>query len=346
MMVCGIDSHNDTLEACIIDDSGRKVTSAEFVNDKFGHAKLGMWLRDRDTDIVGIEGTGKYAFRLAEHLLDEGYRVHEVPPHLTASERVSVRASGKSDAIDALAIARVTQRESLPLLMVNPVARALRVVTRHRTSRVKERTARVNQLHHDFVVLQPGALRDIGALTQPQARRRARTLARRYIRNADPCHPDAVLAQIIVDTLARIDQLDREIDQLDGQIRSLLKASGSTLTQIPGCGPQTAATLIAFARDVRRFQSKHQFAAATGTSPVPASSGRTKRHRLNRGGDRTANNALWRIAFTQARMHPEARAYLERRIAEGKTRREAIRALQRHISNRVYRILQADALTT
>ena len=143
--------------------------------------------------------------------------------------------------------------------------------------------------------------------------------------------------------LARqIEQLNRRIARLDRELAGLLKRHGDPVGDLPGVGPAVAVALVAHAGDVRRFKSKAAFARFCGVAPIPCGSGKTARHRLHRGGNRQLNAALHRMAVVQARVDPRARAYLDRKQAEGKTRREARRALKRHLANVVYRALIAD----
>jgi transposase len=148
---------------------------------------------------------------------------------------------------------------------------------------------------------------------------------------------------IAAELLGRIEELARRADQLERELHELMKAQAPLLLALPGCGPLSAARIVAETGDVRRFRSSAAFAMHTGTAPIPASSGATHRHRLNRGGNRRLNAAVHRIAITQARLHEGARGYLERRKAMGNSRTEAIRALKRHLARHVYGLLVASA---
>lgn len=335
-MVFGVDSHKRTLWVCAVDELGREVTAGEFANDPAGHRALIRWSVGVEAGgrWFGVEGTGHHAYALARFLLGAGEVVVEVPPALADRERRRGRR-GKSDPVDALAIARVAarEREHLEPLRHDPVARDLKLVGDYRQQLVAERTRTANRVHADLMQLRPGyhgRVSDLGSSCLPSARR--------LLRGERSVQGD--LARRRLATLAR---LDGEIRELERRLRDLLAASGTTLTDLPGVGVVVAARILGEVRDIRRFATRDRFARANGTAPIPASSGDRVRHRLSRGGNRRLNWAIHLIALTQARTDPRARAYLARRRAEGRTGREAIRALKRHLSDVVYRQLVADA---
>jgi transposase len=230
----------------------------------------------------------------------------------------------------------VTLREKLlPPLGRPQVADDLGVLVDFREELVLERTTAANRLHADLVVLCPGYNKQLRSLTTAVALTRVLRLLRGNT---------ALRADVARRRVARLRELDRQIADMAATISRRVKATRTTLTAIPGVGALTAARILADVGDVRRYPSADHFASANGTAPIPASSGRTVRHRLNRGGNRRLNKALYFVALTQAHYHAPARAYLDRKRAQGKTGREALRCLKRRLSDVVFRALQADAL--
>ena len=259
----------------------------------------------------------------------------EVPSGLTTRERRRLRAPGKSDPGDALAIARVAVREDhLPKPSSLGLNRSLRELVDYREQLVGERTRCANRLHADLVVLCPGYQVEVKNLVSKRHLARAERLL------ADNSEIRAGLARRRLLTLRR---LDLEIAELKSEITGMVEATGTKLTSITGISFLGAARILGEVGNVRRFPSENHFASASGTAPVPASSGSVRRHRLNRGGNRRLNRAIHTVALVQAQIDPRGRAYLERRRREGKSWREAIRCLKRHLSNVIYRQLMADS---
>jgi len=335
VLTIGIDTHKATLASCAVDELGREVAAMTFANDPRGHRRLLAWaVLVGPERRFGIEGSGSFGAALARGLLSAGEVVLEVPATLTDRERRHLRRRGKSDPADALAIARVVLREpTLHPLMPAPAADDLKLLVAARDELQAERTRVANRLHADLLVLAPGYGDRIPNLV---AARHLAAVGRLLGRSS------AVRTQLARKRLARLRILDREIAALEVQLSGLVVASGSSLPSLPGVGVLLAAKLLGEAGDVRRFRSEAAFAAVTGTAPIPASSGQTQRHRLNRGGNRQLNRALHFMAIVQARTHPAARAYVARRQAEGKTWREALRCLKRHLADVVYRTMLLD----
>lgn len=336
-MFVGVDSHKDTLAACVVDGAGREVAAATFENSPAGHAKLLRWAQGAgDIQRVGVECSGTYGAAFGRLLVEQGVAAFEVPTKLSVRERRHLRQPGKSDPGDALAIARVTAREkSLPPLGRPQAADDLAVLVDFRDELVLERTAIANRLHAGLVVLCPGYGKRLRSLTTARALTRVVGLLRGCTN---------LRAEVARRRVARLRQLDRQILDMTTTISRSVKATRTTLTAIPGVGALVAARILAEVGDVSRYPTADHFASANGTAPIPASSGRTVRHRLNRGGNRRINKALHFVALTQAHYHPPARAYLDRKQAQGKTGREALRCLKRRLSDVVFRTLQADAL--
>jgi transposase len=333
MLSIGVDSHKDSLAASAVDELGAEQAAASFANTWAGHRALRAWLPPGERRI-GIEGSAGFGAALAQSLLNAGEVVLEVPPQLTVRERRHAGRPGKSDPADALAIARITAREPrLRVVQTPALSDELKLLVTAREELVAERIRHANQLHADLVVLRPGYGAQLVAL------RSARQLgqASRLLTGS------ALRCQLARRRLARLGRLDAEIAELEHQIAARVRASRSSLPALTGVAALIAASLLAESGDVRRFRNAAAFAAASGTAPIPASSGQHQRHRLNRGGNRRLNRALHAMALVQARCDPRARAYLARRRAEGKTWREAMRALKRHLADVVFRTMLADA---
>ena len=334
-MVIGIDCHKATLSACAVDALGAEAAAATFRNTATGHVELLGWARALGgVSRIGIEGSGFYGYALARFLAGTGETVVEVPSRLTERERGRLRRPGKSDAGDALAIARVAAREEdLPQAGRDDVGHELRQLLDYREQLVKERTRVANRLHADLVARHPGYQEAVKNLVSQRWLRAAEALI-----GADTTVAGALAGR----RLGKLLGLDEEIAELRRLISERVERRRTGLARIPGVGVLVAGRILAEVGDVRRFRSAAHFAAANGTAPVPVSSGQVNRHRLNRGGNRRLNRALHTVALAQARSDPRARAYVQRRRGEGKTQREAIRSLKRHLSNVIYRQLLAD----
>jgi transposase len=336
MQAIGIDTHKATLAACAIDELGRPAAEQTFPNDPVGHAALHAWARTvAPGGRIGLEGSASYGAAAARFLLDAGEDVVEVPPQLSHRERLRTRRAGKSDPGDALAIARVTLREpELPPVRTADRTREIGLLVEAREDVVTEATRVRNRLHADLVVLVPGYATRADNLVAACHRRTAGRLLR---------GKPGVQAELARDRLARLGRLMAEAKVLEARIEALV--GDHPLRTLPGAGVVTTGRLIGEAGDLRRFRSADAFAMLAGTAPIPASSGQVQRMRLNRGGNRQLNRALYTIAFTQVRCYPPAQAYMARKKAEGKTWREALRALKRHLARVVFRLLQDGAAT-
>jgi len=335
-MVIGVDSHKVKLAASAVDELGREQATADFPNSAAGHAELLEWARQlgRRNDFA-IEGSGGFGRALAIYLSRRHQRVVEVPARLTARERKRLRSPGKCDPGDALAIARVAAREtSLPATASTGWTRQLRELVDYREQLVQERTRVANRLHADLVELQPGYQDQIKNL-----------VSKRYLARVESLLTGSRItrAELARRRLTNLRRLDAEAAELKQAIARVVAESGSGLTRITGVSTLIAGRILAEVGDVHRFASENHFGSATGTAPVPASSGQVQRHRLNRGGNRRLNRAIHTVALVQARLDVRGRTYVQRRRAEGKTWREAVRCLKRHLSNVIYRQLVVDA---
>jgi transposase len=335
-MFIGIDTHKDTLAASNVDSAGRETTQQTFANTPAGHAKLLAWTRSCSPDLsrVGIEGSANFGAGITHFLHDQGIDVREVPAKLTGRERSRLRRPGKTDPTDALAIARITARdEDLPPARQRGPREDLKVLVDAREELVTARTAEANRLHADLSILLPGYAARIPSLVSSSALDDASSLLD---------GSDEVRAGIARRRVARLPRLDEEVIEMTADITQALEVLSTSLTNIHGVGPITAARILGEVGDIRRFPTKHHFAAGNGTAPIPIASGRSDRHRLNRGGNRRLNRAIHVIARTQAAWYPEAKTYVEKKRAEGKTRAEAMRCLKRRLSDVVYRTLLED----
>ncbi len=289
--------------------------------------------------LVAVEGAKGFGLALTRKLLDAGEGVVDIATHLTADGRRSSRRRGKDDEIDAITIARVAMREpDLPRLNADQLDADLKLLVDARDQLVAEATRVRNRLHALLLVLAPGYRDDTGALSSKASLATAKRLVMRG-RAAEP-----VRAKLALAAIGRLHQLERDADDLEAEIKFALTARQPTrLLEICGVGAIVAAKILGETRGVERFPTAAAFASHTGTAPLPASSGQTTRHRLNRGGNRQLNRALFTVAMVQARWNPDARAYLERKRAEGKSPTEARRCLKRHLAKIVYDAMRADA---
>ncbi len=329
MAAIGVDTHKLNLAACAVDERGAVVAEASFANDPAGHAAFASWaVATVPGAVVGIEGSATYGAALVRSL-GPAWPVCEVPPHLTRRERIRTRRPGKSDPGDALAIARVTLREhELPPPRRADASRELQLLVEARDDLVGEATRMRNRLHADLLVLLPGEQSVAGRLVGP---RRLALVAARLRRRPE------LQAELARSRLAALRRLDVEIAALEARIAG--RVAGHPLLAIPGVGPLVAAKVLGEIGDVSRLRTADGFAALAGVAPIPASSGQTQRMRLNRGGNRQLNRALFTIAMVQARHYPPAQTFMARKRSEGKNGREALRCLKRHLARVVFHAL-------
>lgn len=333
MDAIGIDTHKDTLAACRVDALGTVLGEATFPNDPAGHQALLEWAAVARGAVIGVEGSASFGAPVARFLVSAGRQVREVPPQLSRRERIRTRRSGKSDPGDALAIARVTARErDLPPVRLPGTTLDLALLVEARDDVVGEMTRVRNRLHADLRVLVPGYGATVANLTAARHQASVAGLLRRL---------PGVQAELARARLARLRALGGEERALARRLADQVR--DHPLLELPGAGVLVVAKLVGETGDIGRFRSPDAFAALAGVAPIPASSGQTQRMRLNRGGNRQLNRALHTIALSQAQRHPPAQAYLARRRAEGKTWREAIRALKRQLVRAVFRLLQEGA---
>jgi transposase len=340
MIVIGADTHKVTHTVGAVNEAtGRVVADLTVRAKRRSFDDLLMWGRGLGCGRVwAIEDCRHVSGALERFLLARGERVVRVPPRLMAGARKSGRERGKSDAIDAVAIARAAIREGLETLPVAQLAGPeldVRLLVDHRERLVAQRTALINDLRWGLHDLWPEYEIPLRALIHRGWQDRVDGRLKR----AEQC----TRVRIARDELRRIRELTRAIGTLETELAPLVGELAPSLLAERGCGVLTAAKLIGEIAGVSRFATDAKLARTAGSAPIPASSGNTKRHRLDHGGNRQLNCALHRLAVSKGRLDPETAAYLARKQAEGKTRREALRCLKRHLARRVFKLLQPSA---
>lgn len=328
MVTLGTDSHKQSHTLVAVDENGRQLEEMRVAATPTGHRQALAWARQWPERRWAMENCRQLSRGLERDLLTAGEQVLQVSPKLMGTSRRSSREPGKSDPIDALAVARVALREpDLPVARLEGRSRELKLLVDHREDLVGERTRIQNRLLWHLHELEPGWRIPAGGLT--------RRVVLKEVTGRLEKHQH-VAAEIARDLVERLAELTTSVNQFQHRIELLAAELAPSLLALPGCAGLTAAKLLAETADVRRFHSKEAFARHNGTAPIPVWSGNQQRHRLNRGGNRQLNAALYRIAIVQQRHHPQAKQYLARKIAEGKTPREARRALKRHLANVLY----------
>jgi transposase len=327
----GVDTHLDLHVAAVLDHTGRLLATQGFPASTRGYVALVTWAeRFGPVQRVGIEGTGTYGAGLTRFVRAYGLEVVEV----NRPDRSLRRRRGKSDPIDAQAAARSTLAG---VATTTPKTREgqvemIRVLRVARRGAMKARVAAAEQLY-GVLYSAPEELR------KPLLGLKTKTLVRACaaMRPGPLTSPMAATKASLRTLARRWQQLQAELDRLDSQLQELVSAAAPTLVALPGVGVDTAGQLLVTAGDnPQRLRGEAAFAHLCGVSPIPASSGRTHRHRLNRGGDRQANHALWRIALVRMHCHPPTRAYVERRTKQGLSKLDIMRCLKRYIAREVY----------
>jgi transposase len=337
MVVLGADVHKRTHTFVAVDEVGRKLAEKVVAATGTGHAEAVMWARERfGAEVVwAIEDCRHLSVRLERDLMGFGQHVVRVPPKLMAQTRASARTRGKSDPIDALAVARAFLREpDLPVAAHDAVWRELKLLVDRREVLVAQRTATINRLLWRVHELDPAHA--------PKARSLNLAKHRRLLGQWLVAQPGLV-AELARDELADISRLTEAIDALAKRIGERVRAVAPELLAMPGCGELTAAKLIGEVAGVTRFKSEAAFARHAGVAPVPVWSGNTVgRVRLTRSGNRQLNAALHRIAVTQIRLDGLGQTYYRKRIAAGDSTSEALRCLKRRLARVVFHHLHTD----
>jgi len=327
----GVDTHADVHVAAALDPVGGLLGVKEFPATPAGYARLLAWLAGFGTvTLVGVEGTGSYGAGLARHLTRAGVRVVEVD----RADRQDRRRKGKSDPLDAVSAARAAQSgraNGAPKGRDGAVEAIRALMVAKRTARA-ERTQTINQAR-SLIVTGPDDLR--ARFTRHTTGRLVADLAALRPR---PGEVVGYATRVALRELGRrAEFLDAQLERLDELIVPLVAARAPGLLRLYGIGSDTAALLLIAAGDhPDRLNSEAAWAHLCAVAPIPASSGRITRHRLNPGGDRQANHALWRIVITRMSSHPATRAYVERRSKEGRSKTEIIRCLKRYVAREVY----------
>ena len=322
----GVDTHADVHVAAALDPIGGLLGVGEFATTPAGYARLLEWLGGFGTVcLVGIEGTGSYGAGLARHVTRAGVRVVEVD----RSDRQDRRRQGKSDPLDAVSAARAAQsgRARGAPKGRDGTVEAIRALMVAKRSARSERVQTINQAR-SLVVTGPDDLRARFARHTAAA-----LVAQTALLRPRPGDVVGYATRIALRELGRrAEFLDEQLGRLDQLIVPLVTAHAPGLLALYGIGPDTAALLLIAAGDhPERLRSEPAWAHLCATAPIPASSGKVTRHRLNPGGDRSANHALWRIVITRMSSHPPTRAYVERRTAQGLSKKEIMRCLKRYV---------------
>jgi hypothetical protein len=340
LVIGGIDAHADSHHVTALDQRGALLGSASFPTTARGYAQALEWLQSHGRlDSVAVESTGSYGAGLVRYLREHAVGVVEVnQPHPHTRRRI-----GKSDPIDAELAARALLAGTATAVPkhTSGIVEAIRLLRVARESAVKARTAATLQIG-DLIITAPESLRERLA-ERKTLRGKASVCARFRISAADLADP-SIAARLALRSIAqRIEALDREIAVLDRQLEELVKRAAPRTIKLLGISTGHAGQLLTTAgENIERLTSESSFAALCGANPIPASSGKTSRHRLNPGGDRDANRALHLIAVVRLRYCQRTQAYAQRRTREGKSKREIIRCLKRYIAREVYATLRAD----
>ncbi len=336
MIVIGADPHKSSFTFAAADAGTGELRSSETVEaSAAGFERALVWGRALGSERVwAVEDCRHVSGRFERFLVARGERLVRVAPKLMAGARRSARTRGKSDRIDAAAVARAALREGverLPVAHLDERALEIRLLLDHRDDLVKDRSDEQRRLRwhlHDLFGDQqiPAGALDRAVWLDKIARRLGRCEQTARVR---------IARELVCSIRART----RRARELEREIAVLVADYAPQLLNEPGCGPLTAAKLVGELAGAGRFKTDAQLARAAGVAPIPVSSGRRDRHRLDRGGNRQLNCALHRIAVTKGRIDPPTAAYLARKQAEGKTRMEALRCLKRHLARRIHQLM-------
>ncbi len=336
-VTAGADTHRDQHVVAALDERGGELGVRSFPTTPTGQRALLAWLRGFGAvERVGVEGTGAYGAGLARFLHAEGVTVVEV----NRPNRQLRRSHGKSDPVDAVAAARAAQSGEATgqAKARNGAVEAIRALRVARRSARHGRIAAINQMRA-LLVSAPDDLRE--TLRGSTVSKLVTTAA--HFRPADPTTAAGATRFALRELARRVQSLEAECERLDAVLQPLVAATAPDLVACFGVGTDTAGALLVSAGDnPQRLRSEAAFAHHCGVAPIDASSGLTTRKRLNRGGDRTANQALWRIVMVRMVSDPRTRTYVERRTREGRSKREIIRSLKRYVARQLYRHLPSD----
>jgi transposase len=335
--IIGVDTHKNSHTLGLVTNTGTEVDDVTIPTDAFGYRKMLSWARrhtaSAERRIWAIEGTGSYGSGLVTYLLGQGEWVAEID----RPARPARRNGAKSDVLDAYRAAReALGRTHLAQPRRRGEREAIRVLLTTREGAVMARTRALNHFQ-SLVVNAPAQLRDqlrVETLDdQVQRCARLRITAEQSVEHR-------ATVRVLRCTARRIQALTAEADDLETELELLVSACAPELLKQPGIGPITAAQILNAWSHAGRIRSEAAFAMLSGSAPIPASSGQTVRHRLNRSGDRQLNRALHTIVLSRMRFHAETRDYVTRRTAQGRTPREIKRCLKRYVARSIYRLLE------
>jgi transposase len=337
MVVVGADVHKRTHTFVAVDQVGREVGCKTFAATTAGHQDAVRWARQKFGDELrwAIEDCRHLSARLERDLLTAGQAVVRVPPKMMAEQRRIARTRGKSDPIDAAAVARAALREpSLPVASHDEASRELKLLVDRRETLVRQRTSTINSLLWRVHELEPSWApppRSLDVAKQQQL------LMDKLVDVA------GIVAELARDELSDIIELTGRVNALERRLGVLASAAAPTLLAMPGVGALTAAKLVGESAGISRFKSEAAFARHAGIAPIPVWSGRTAgRVRLTRSGNRQLNAAIHRIAVTQIRMNGIGKTYYDKKKAEGMSTPEALRCLKRRLARIVFNTLKTD----
>jgi len=337
MVVLGTDAHKRTHTVVAADGGGAEVGSITVPATSEGHLRALQWAAQWESRRWAIEDCRHLSRRLEADLLAAGELVVRVPPKMMAGARRSARTRGKSDPIDAVAVARAALREpDLPTARLDGPAREVKLLVDYRESLVRERTALQCRLRWRLHELAPGSEPSPGSLDVSKTLDQVEEILGAH---------HGMVADLALREVARIREITREANQLKNEITARVGEIAPSLLELPGCAGLTAAKLVGEAADVTRFKNRDAYAMFAGTAPIPVWTGNNQKFRLNRGGNRQTNAAIHRIAVTQLRIHPPAQQLIARHIANGKSKREALRILKRRLTDVTYRTMINDTHT-
>jgi len=335
-VVIGMDPHKASASIEVVDEKERILHTGQYATDRDGYQQMLAAVSRSPHRLWGVEGSRGTGRHLAQRLVSDGESVVDVPAKLAARARVFDTGNGrKTDATDAHSVAVVALRtKDLVAVRVDDDVALLRLLSDRHDELSLARTQTVNRLHRLLLELIPGGAKLWLSAIQ----------ARRLLDQVVVTGPAAeVRHRLASELVTEIAVLDRKLKESEKQLRKAVLATGSGLLKLYGIGPVAAARLLADVTDIARFPTRSRFASWNGSAPLDASSGEQRRHRLSRAGNRRINRVLHIMAIVQIRFDTEGRAYYRRRLAAGKTPREAIRCLKRRLSDVVYRQLVDDA---
>ena len=335
-VIIGVDPHKLSATIEVVNNQEHLLGSGRFTTDQRGYTAMRSYVKAWPNRVWAVEGANGAGRPLAQRLVEDGEQVVDVPAKLAARVRLfDTGHNRKTDALDAHSIAIVAVRtKGLRVLAADGELEALRMLTDRRDELGHLRVQTVNRLQRLLSELFPGQRKkDLSAL---QAKAMLTTVRPRDIAGK-------TRRRMAAEELADLVAVDAKLKKIKAELKAMVIARGSTLLQINGIGPAGAARTLADVGDITRFADRNRFASWTGTAPLDASSGEQIRHRLSRAGNRRMNHVLHIAAIVQLRNDTEGRAYFRRKVAAGKTRMEALRALKRRLSDVLYRRLVADA---